>query len=210
MPGPVRFLRFLVVANKWHDWPSELAQSMHRHALGAPRTPTAYSNLVRSMLQGALVNVDDHLRWPQYRPVWDSLVGIDGYTRTMWAQRHTQLVSGLQDVFHLWMDRIPAEGRRLAGVAVWLMRPPAAQLRFKALRWLVARVCVATCDEPRDVEEAEDAIANLLNVVWLEQQAALSADRVALQAFRSLLAWLVERQNRLGLELVGRLGSLAD
>ena len=106
------------------------------------------------------------------------------------------------------MDQVPLSGRRLAGFASWLARPCAASLRLGALIWFAARVLVAN-RRPRDVQETEDSIAALLNVVWTEQQDELRGDAVAFQAFRELLRWLAERQNALGLELLGRLGSLS-
>ena len=191
-----------------HDWPEVLAHSLHRQALVAQQTPTTYSSLVRSMLQRALVDVDGRRRWSSHERVWDALVGVDWHSRDLWEERHVVVVRELQDVFLLWMEEVPADGRRLAGFAAWLARRPAAALRFPALAWLVGLVRVEERREPRDVKEAEDAIATLLNVVWTEQESGLRADPGAFQAFRSLLGWLGDRQNRLGLELLGRLGSL--
>ena len=192
-----------------HDWPEVLAHSLHRHALVAQQTPPAYAGLVRSMLHRALVDVDGRRRWSSHERVWDALVGIDWYSRDLWEHRHLVVVRELQDVFLLWMEKVPVDGRRLAGFASWLARPAGTPLRFAALAWLVGLVRVPEHSELRDVEEAEDAIASLLNVVWAEQESGLRGDQGAFQAFRGLLGWLGDRQNRLGLELLGRLGSLA-
>ena len=191
-----------------HDWPEVLAHSLHRHALAAQQTPPAYAGLVRSMLHRALVDVDGRRRWSSHERVWDALVGIDSYSRDLWEHRHLVVVRELQDVFLLWMEKVPVDGRRLAGFASWLARPAGTPLRFAALAWLVGLVRVPERSELRDVEEAEDAIASLLNVVWAEQESGLRGDQGAFQAFRGLLGWLGDRQNRLGLELLGRLGSL--
>jgi hypothetical protein len=191
-----------------HDWPEVLAHSLHRHALVAEQTPAAYANLVRVMLQRAFVDVDGRRRWSSFERVWDALLGVDWYSRDLWESRHLAVVCSLQDVFLLWMQQVPIDGRRLAGFALWLARRPASPLRGAALGWLLGLVRVDKTREPRDVEEAEDAIAGLLNVVWAEQETGLRGDDGAFQAFRGLLGWLGDRQNRLGLELLGRLGSL--
>ncbi|MDP1826606.1 MAG: hypothetical protein Q8L48_25270 [Archangium sp.] len=191
-----------------NDWPEAFAYSLHRHALTAQQTPSTYPSLVRSMVQSAFVDVEGKRRWASHEGVWDALLGVDGWSTAMWEPRHLATVSAMQDVFRLWMEKVPIHGRRLAGFATWLARPVGLPLRFAAMTWLLGLVRVEKRREPRDVDEAEDPVANLLNVVWAEQEATLRADVEAFQAFRALLGWLGDRQNQLGLELLGRLGSL--
>jgi hypothetical protein len=191
-----------------NDWPEAFAYSIHRHALTAQQTPVTYPSLVRSMIQSAFVDVEGKRRWFSHEGVWDALLGVDGLSTALWEPRHLAMVSTMQDVFRLWMEKVPIHGRRLAGFATWLARPVGLPLRFAAMTWLLGLVRVEKRREPRDVEEAEDPIANLLNVVWAEQETALRADPGAFPAFRALLGWLGGRQNQLGLELLGRLGSL--
>jgi hypothetical protein len=57
-------------------------------------------------------------------------------------------------------------------------------------------------------EDPDDALAKLLNVVWEQDQNQLRANADSFAAFRGLLAWLVERQNALGMDLQGRIGGL--
>jgi hypothetical protein len=160
------------------------------------------------MVQRAFVDVNGERRWPWHEHVWDALIGIDAYSREMWEPRHADTVRGLWDVFSLWMNRVPLDGRRLGTFATWLTRPATMPIRIRTLPWILARVRVDERHEPRDVAEAEDAIASLLNVVWGEEEQSLRAEPEAFAAFRGLLSWLGDRQNRLGLELLGRLGSL--
>ena len=201
--GPV-----LELHSEGHDWPEALLQSLHRNALASSETPAPYAGLVRAILQRAFLEVDGQRRWWSHERVWDSLIGVDGWTRDLWEERHEVVVRGLRDAFQLWMDQVPLNGRRLGGLASWLARPCATSLRLVALTWFAARVLVAN-RRPRDVQETEDSMAALLNVVWAEQQDALRRDASAFQAFRDLLQWLAARQNALGLELLGRLGSLS-
>jgi hypothetical protein len=191
-----------------NDWPEVFAYSLHRHALTAQPTPAAYPSVVRSMVQSAFVDVEGKRRWASHEGVWDALLGVDGWSTSLWEPRHLAIVSAMQDVFGLWMEKVPVNGRRIGGFATWLAGPAGLPLRFAAMMWILGLVRVEKRREPRDVEEAEDPIANLLNVVWAEQETALRADPGAFQAFRALLGWLGGRQNQLGLELLGRLGSL--
>jgi hypothetical protein len=160
------------------------------------------------MVHRAFVDVNGRRRWSSYERVWDTLIGVDGWTRDVWEQRHEAVVVGLKDVFALWMERVPLDGRRTGGFATWLASPAATSLRLTALPWLVERVIVDRERELRDVKDAEDAIAMLLDVVWNEQETVLRSTEPAFQAFRRLLAWLGDRQNPLGLEMLGRMGQL--
>jgi hypothetical protein len=191
-----------------HDWPETLLHSIHRNALAARETPASYASLVRSLLQRAFVDVDGKRRWSWHEGVWDALLGVDGWSRDLWEERHLETVTELQDAFRLWMEKVPMQGRRLAAFSSWLARSPAKPLRLPGLQWIAGLVRVDKEHELWDVEEAEDAVARLLNVVWAEQEGDLRAEPASFQAFRTLLGWLGEQQNRLGLELLGRLGSL--
>ncbi len=60
----------------------------------------------------------------------------------------------------------------------------------------------------REGESAEDAVASLLQEVWRKDETRLRGDSEAFAAFRSLLRWLVARQNSLALDLAGAIGGL--
>jgi hypothetical protein len=106
------------------------------------------------------------------------------------------------------MEKAPQEGGRLGKFARWLSKPAAASIRMPALPWFL-NLLRAGRKRVRDRDDAEDNLAKLLNVVWDRDQLALRASSDAFAAFRGLLAWLVERQNALGLELQGRIGGLS-
>jgi hypothetical protein len=191
-----------------HDWPEEFLHSLHRHALVAQQTPTNYGALIRLMIQRAFTEVAGERRWPRHEHVWDALLGIDCYSRDLWEARHAHLVKELSEVVSLWMEKVPLEGRRLGNFAMWLCRPAAAPIRLRTLPWILGRARVNEERALHHVEEAEDAIANLLNVVWDQDEMSVRADTTAFAAFKALLAWLGARQNALGLELLGRIGGL--
>ena len=192
-----------------HDWPEAFAHSLHRNALLAKQTPTTYVPLVRGMVQRAFTDVDGRRRWSSHEQVWDAVLGIDWYSRDLWEVRHIAIVSELADVFTLWMDMVPLDGRRLGRFASWLSRPPASPVRLRSLQWILSHLRVDERHELRNLKEAEDTIATLLNAVWSAEEVQLRADEQAFGAWRGLLTWLGDRQNKLGLEMLGRIGNLA-
>jgi hypothetical protein len=191
-----------------NDWPEVFAHSLHRQALMSQTTPTSYGPLVRLMAKRAFMDVAGKRRWPSHEQVWEALVGIDWYSRDRWEARHVETVSDLSDVFSLWMEKVPLDGRRLRNFATWLCCPAAEPIRLRSLHWILGRVRVDEEHALYHVEEAEDAIAHLMNVVWDKDETSLHAAPEAFSAFRGLLAWLGDRQNALGLELLGRIESL--
>jgi hypothetical protein len=192
-----------------HDWPEAFLNALHRHALSSEQTPATYGPLVRKIAHRGFSDVDDALRWPWHEEVWDALLGIDGWVQDVWSERHADQVAAIWDVIWLWMEKAPQEGRRLAKFARWLSGPAAAAVRVRTLPWFFERLRGdGESFVPRD-EAAEDNLARLLNVVWDLDQPRLRGAPESFTAFRGLLAWLVERQNSLGLELQGRIGGLA-
>jgi hypothetical protein len=156
----------------------------------------------------AFTKIKGKERWRSFEDVWDTLLGMDSYSRDLWEPRHSGLVAELADQWDLWMTRVSVRGRRLQNFAYWLSRPAAASVRFRALSWLLGVVRSEEKGQDRETAEAADAIANLLNVLWDNDEARLRADDRAFEAFRGLLGWLGDRQNVRGLELLGRIGSL--
>lgn len=191
-----------------HDWPQDFLNALHRRALSSEQTPATYGPLVRQIAQRAFADVDGARRWPWHEEVWDAVIGIDGWVKDMWADRHADHVYAIWDVISLWMEKAPQDGRRLAKFARWLSKPAAAAIRLRTLAWFLRLLQV---EEERSLyrdEDADDDLAKLLNVVWDQDQSGLRAASESFSAFRGLLAWLVERQNSLGLELQGRIGGL--
>jgi hypothetical protein len=192
-----------------HFWPHLFAQALHRYALTLEQTPVSYTEIVRQMVQGAFTRVDEKSRWPAFEGVWDSLIGVDWSATTLWEPRHAALVVSLKDVFDVWMDKVPIHGRRLASFATWLARPAASSMRLRSLVWFLNRLRVEPKKEIRDLNEAADAVATLLSIIWTEDQQRLRSEPQAFETFRGLLGWLGDRQNSRGLELLGRIGKLA-
>jgi hypothetical protein len=192
-----------------HDWPEKFLNELHRRALSSEKTPTTYGPLVRQMAQRALSAVDGTLIWPWHEEVWDALIGIDGWVNDLWAERHSHHVVAIWDVFSAWMEKAPQDGRRLGKFARWLSKPAAAAVRLRTLAWFLKRLQTGERRSVYRDEDVEDHLAKLMNVVWEQDQSRLRATSESFEAFRGLLAWLVERQNSLGLQLQGRIGGLA-
>lgn len=190
------------------DWPEFFMETFHLLALTADQLPATYVDTVRAIVRYAFTDIDDKRRWRSFEGVWDAVMGVDGYSCKHWEPRHAEAVVQLSDVFDEWMDKVPKNGRRLAYFANWLGRPAASSMRLRSLRWFLSLLRVQGRGL-RDADEADDALAALLNVVWWEDEQRLRRDRPGFDAFRGLLGWLTDRQNAHGLELLGRIGSLA-
>jgi hypothetical protein len=192
-----------------HHWPGIFLSSLHLCALSPEQTPATYGPLVRQITLHAFSDVEGTRRWPWHEEVWDALLGLDWPASDLWADRHAGHVVAIRDVVSLWMEKVPVEGRRLGRFARWLSRPAAAAIRLDTLYWFLG---LLQADGERRVsrrEHLENDLAKLLNVVWDHDQDRLRSTTETFDAFRGLLAWLVERQNALGLELQGRIGGLA-
>ena len=192
-----------------HFWPDLFAHAIHRYALTLEQTPVSYTEIVRQVVQYAFTDIGDKSHWPSFERVWDTLTGVDWSTCNLWEPRHATLVVSLKDVFDVWMDKVPIHGRRLASFATWLARPAASSMRLRSLVWFLNLLRVEPKKEIRDVNEAADAIATLLSIIWTEDQQRLRREPQAFETFRGLLGWLGDRQNSRGLELLGRIGELA-
>lgn len=207
---PERFWGAIVALHSQaHDWAQKFLNALHRRGLSSEQTPTTYGPLVRRIAQRAFSDVDVARRWPRHAEVWDALLGIDWWVKDVWAERHADYVATIWDVISLWMDKAPQDGRRLAKFARWLSTPAAAVVRLRTLGWFREYL---RPDKVRSIQrdtDADDDLAKLLNVVWEQDQSRLRSMPEWFAAFRGLLAWLVERQNSLGLELQGRIGGLA-
>ena len=191
-----------------HSWPELFLNALHRRALSAEQIPATYGQLIRQIVQSAFTDVEGAQRWPWHEEVWDALLGIDWYVAELWADRHAEHVVAIWDVVSLWMEKAPQDGSRLGKFARWLSTAAAVAVRLRTLPWFHGRL---QQDEERSVyrdEDAEDDLAKLLNVVWDRDQSRLRSTNESFAAFRGILAWLVERQNALGLELQGRIGRL--
>lgn len=185
-----------------HDWPEQFLHTLHRRGLQSQPMPATYGPLVREIVQRALSDVDGKRRWPWHEEVWDALIGIDYWVSDFWADRHAEHVLRIWDIISIWMEKAPQEGRRLGRFARWLSGPAATSIRLRVLPWFLGQL-----QAYRDDDSVDD-LAKLLNVAWDQDQNPLRASGESFAAFRGLLAWLVERQNSLGLELQGRLGGL--
>lgn len=192
-----------------HDWPEKFLNALHRRALSSESTPATYEPILREVVQHAFSDVNGKRRWPRHEEVWDALIGIDYWVSDVWADRHADHVLRVWDTISLWMEKAPQDGRRLGKFAGWLSKPAAASIRLRVLPWFLEQFRVGKKRGRDREDDAPDNVARLLNVVWDQDQVALRASNQAFSAFRGLLAWLVERQNSLGLELQGRIGGLS-
>ncbi|MCT0200398.1 hypothetical protein KQ313_12000 [Synechococcus sp. CS-1325] len=191
-----------------HDWPKKFLNALHRCALSSEQTPASYSPLIRQIVQRAFSDIDGTRRWPLHKDVWDALIGIHWWVSDLWDERHAQYVITIWDVISCWMEKAPQNGGRLGKFARWLAKPAAGAVRVRTLTWFQELLHGDEESSAYRYEDFEDDLAKLLNVVWDQDQIRLRTTGESFAAFQGLLAWLVERQNSLGLELQGRIGGL--
>jgi len=206
---PAHFWQPIIdLTGETHDWPEMFLRALHRSALGAAAVPLNYVPIVRDIVKRAFTKVDGKERWHSFEDVWETLLGMDPSSGDLWKPEHGVIVAELADQGDLWMQRVSPRGRRLKNFAYWLSRPAAVPVRLRALKWLLGVARSQEKGRDHEAAEAADALANLLNIVWDNDEARLRANDGAFAAFRGLLGWLVDRQNVRGLELLGRIGSL--
>jgi hypothetical protein len=191
-----------------HDWPEKFLNALHRFALSSEQTPASYSPLIRQIVQRAFSDIDGTRRWPLHEDVWDALIGIHWWVSDLWDERHAQHVISIWDVISCWMENAPHNGGRLGKFARWLAKPAAGTVRLRTLTWFQELLHADEESSAYRYENFEDDLAKLLNVVWDQDQIQLRAMSESFAAFQGLLAWLVVRQNSLGMELQGRIGGL--
>jgi hypothetical protein len=207
--NPAQFWTAIIdLHSKAHDWPEKFLTAMHRQALAAEEMPAAYAPLLREIAQRAFSEVDGERRWPWHQQVWDSLIGIDYWVSDLWIDRHAVHVLSIWDVISLWMKNVPQDSRRLGKFARWLSKAAAKKIRLRVLPWFIAQLQPGTEKAFYRDDDVEDDLAKLLNVVWDQDQDPLRASSEQFSAFCGLLAWLVQQQNSIGLELQGRIGGL--
>jgi hypothetical protein len=101
-----------------------------------------------------------------------------------------------------------AHGRLLAAFARWLELAAAEPVRLPGVVWFERALISDVAERVIDRKSAAESVASLLNVVWRQDERRLRRDAVSFAAFRSLLQWLVDHQNAIALDLIGRLGGL--
>jgi hypothetical protein len=111
----------------------------------------------------------------------------------------------MKNLFEDWFRRVPLYNRRIALFAQWLKRPVADPIRLQALVWLEEMLKKENDDYILSEKSVTEAIACLLNTVWVRDQKRLRQNNSVFEAFRNLLRLLTDRQDEIALELVRRI-----
>jgi hypothetical protein len=147
-------------------------------------------------------------RWSCYEDIWEALIGIDSFTRPSWEERHCELARRSLQLCERWIQCAGAHGRRLAAFARWLELAAAEPVRLPGVVWLERALISDAAERVSDRKSAAESVASLLTIVWRHDERRLRRDAASFAAFRSLLQWLVDQQNAIALDLIGRLGGL--
>lgn len=191
-----------------HCWSKLFLDSFFRLNLAADPVPEALFSQICSFIDRTLA-LPPEQRWESREDVWQALFGVHEYTRALWQGRHAEVATSLWPSVKEWVSQERVAPTHVGAVARWLVTEAAASLRLDGL--CVLRDAVSSSDSwwsNHDRKFAEDAVADLLQLVWDEDAAAVRRSDDVRAAFQLLLRWLGDRQNRLGLELLGRIGNL--
>jgi hypothetical protein len=194
-----------------HDWPEDFLRALHCHGLTQNPPPPGFASIRQEIVEYVLAETTEEQarqRWPYYEEVWQALVGIDGFTRNYWEERHRELAERSLQLFERWTKREGAHGRHLATFARWLKLAAAEPVRLPGIVWLARALIGDGTEHVIDRESAAEPVASLLGMVWRQDESRLRRDTAAFAAFRSLLRWLADQQNAIALDLLGRLGGL--
>ena len=194
-----------------HHWPENFLRALHRHGLTQDPAPPGFAAIRRAIIEHVLTETLEEQarqRWSYYEDVWEALIGIDGFTRHYWVERHRELAERSLQLFEQWTKCVSAHGRHLATFARWMELDAAEPVRLPGVVWLERALISDAAERVIDRESAAESVASLLNIVWRQDESRLRRDATAFAAFRSLLQWLVDQQNAIALDLIGRLGGL--
>jgi len=192
-------------------WVAEFLQAFHRYGLTCEPTPVGYAPLARKIIERVIQSHEeskDQSGWLRHYDVAEALLGLDRYTQKLWDTRHRILVGERSDLFKKWTETVPPYGYCIATFSNWLKGQAAEPIRLAALVWLQRWLNRGQEYYLLDRGGGEDAVAALLDQVWVQEESRLRDDANALEAFRWMLRYLAGRQNRTACELSRRIGGL--
>ena len=148
-------------------------------------------------------------KWWFSSSVWDALLGTTHWARGSWNNTHKELSLGLWKHIETFIERGGlASVERADAVVSWLRKQPNNEIKLNALEILAKPIGGSSWQRNSCRERAEDALATLLTELWSSDKEKILADEEMSRAFRSILGWLANSQNKLGLHLVGEVGGL--
>lgn len=187
-----------------HHWSEIFLREFHQYGLQQNTVLPAYISITRDIVNYVLPLEADTYKWSYHEEVWDTLLGLDQLD--YWDKRHRVLVKEIIDLIENWIHQIPIYHRRIARLARWLQKPATKPIRLQGLIWIKEMVEKEKNHILRETS-VTDAIASLLDFVWYRNQNQLRQDTSSFETFKYLLHLLTERQNKIALELIGRIGS---
>lgn len=197
--------RLVTLPTDAHHWSEVFLRSFYRVSLAADPVPASLAMQIQRIVTRTL-ELAPEKQWAAREDVWQVLYGVHQLTRDHWKARHVGVARCVWLLMKKWISRDPA-AKHVTAVARWLTTEAASSLRLDGLQVLHKAVQSANWSYGR--QSAENAIADMVQVVWEGQAAAVRNSSEAKAAFQQLLRWLGERQNVLGLELLGRVGQLS-
>lgn len=148
-------------------------------------------------------------KWSHGSSVWDAALGMTHWAKGSWTEAHTELASILWKHMETFVGRGGlASMERAQAMINWLRKQPHNEIRLKALETLAKPIGESNWQKTSYRERTEDALAMLLTDLWsVDKERVLGSETIS-RAFRKLLGWLADTQNKLGLHLVAEIGGL--
>jgi hypothetical protein len=195
----------LDLPQKAHSWSEIFMRAFHQYGLQQNPTPLKYVSTTCIIINYILPSGSAKPKWSYHEDVWEELIGLGQFSIDKWDERHSSLVKEMKNLFEDWFRRVPIYNRRIALFAQWLKRPVADPIRLQALVWLEEMLKKEDDDHILNEKSVTEAIACLLNTVWVRDQKRLRQNNSVFEAFRNLLRLLTDRQDEIALELVRRI-----
>ena len=168
--------------------------------------PLNYVATTRAILNYVLPPGAAEIKWSYHAEVWEELIGIGQFSIDKWDERHSSLIKKeMSCLFEYWFRRIPISKRRIALFAKWLKKPVADPIRLKAILWLEEMLKQEKMDYFLNEKSITEALACLLNTVWVRDQNRLRQNNSVFEAFCHLLRLLTDQQDEIALELCRRI-----
>jgi nucleoside phosphorylase len=188
-----------------HYWSEILMQTFHQYGLQQTSIPLNYVATTRAILNYVLPRESADFKWSYHAEVWEELIGIGRFSIDKWDERHSSLIKEMRCLFEDWFRRIPISKHRIALFAKWLKKPVADPIRFKAILWFEEMLKQGKLDYILKEKSITEALACLLNTIWVRDQNRLRQNKSVFEAFCHLLRLLTDQQDEIALELCRRI-----
>ena len=201
----------LDLASPAHYWLQDFFQSWFSLALSHDMPPVNFLDHWRKMIDFALNSerwkIVSGKRWYYVEEIWWGLMGLDFGVNPLWRASHENLITKMSYAYERWAKTYLVNASSAVRFVEFLSLPAAKGIEFLGLAWLNEALVGATWSSGRDRDQLQERLASFLGKLWTSRNEELRRDKVAFDAFKSLLKKLIAIQNPLAFEIQARLVS---